>query len=78
MYLIGYALETHDKCYLVWKSIGEKWSGWHKAKGRDLPFIFPVKDLSFAQDLSKNGSLRNEFGKIKLVEIYAREISELT
>ncbi len=76
MYLIGYALETLDKCYLVWKNIGENMPGWHKAKGRDLPFIFAVKDLSFAQDLVRNGALRNNFGKVKLVEIYAREVPD--
>jgi hypothetical protein len=73
MRLIGYVLETEDKCYLVWKNIGDNWGGYHKADSRDLPFIFNTKEEKFARDLADNGALKNQFGKIKVVELFARE-----
>lgn len=73
MRLIGYVLETEDKCYLVWKNIGDSWGGYHKADSRDLPFVFLPKQEKFAKDLANNGALYNRFGKIKVVELYARE-----
>ena len=73
MRLIGYVLETEDKCYLVWKNIGENHSGYHKADSRDLPFIFTPKEETFARHLAENGALRTRFGKIKVVELFARE-----
>lgn len=73
MRIIGYVLETEDGCYLVWKNIGENFGGYHKANSRDLPFIFTPKEEHFARDLAQNGSFRMQFGKVKVVELLARE-----
>lgn len=75
MRLIGYALETVDGSFLVWKDVKGNGSGWHKADGRDLPFIFSPKQGSFAKHLANNGSLIYRYGKLKTVELFARNTS---
>lgn len=75
MRLLGYALETKDGCLLVWKSIPAPNPGWYKQNGMDLPFLFTPKQESFARDLANNGTLNHSFGKVKVVEIFARNSS---